>query len=195
MQWELLVGLLAIAITVLFGLTNISRTILTKADLLAGLFAFSKSASLGREITLNDLTSGYDTAEKILGKKRPKMTKIVPVGRCLIFGAGDGGKVLAARMLKKCIYNNIDFGAAVPIGFIDENQALWGTEIGLTEKRAKLPVFGGVDALGETIRSNSIEAVVVAVGNPEKTLLLRVNQICKEEKTEYHEFHLYFTTQ
>ena len=44
-DWEILFGLLGIAVSVFFALNGLTKRIATKRDILAALFAFSKSSN------------------------------------------------------------------------------------------------------------------------------------------------------
>ncbi len=85
--WELLVGLASVAISIFFGLNGITKTLnkrfdkldnrfdelnrrldelsrraVSKEDLLAAIYAFSKSSREGRAVGIEDLKEGYELA-------------------------------------------------------------------------------------------------------------------------------------
>lgn len=70
--------------------------------------------------------------------------------RALIIGAGDAGTQLARDMTR-------NDSKLLPVGFIDENPALWGMYV------ASLKVFGGSGALRRTVVDEGVEIVLIAI--------------------------------
>jgi exopolysaccharide biosynthesis polyprenyl glycosylphosphotransferase len=77
----------------------------------------------------------------------------------LVYGAGETGRLLAQRMLDE---HQLDL---VPVGFLDDEHALHGTEMkvrpGLDGKR--LPVYGGEESLRQAFAASGSAAVFVAM--------------------------------
>ncbi|MFQ6121412.1 MAG: hypothetical protein ACE5KE_16165 [Methanosarcinales archaeon] len=73
-NWELLIGLLGIAVSVYFGLNGFSKKfeelrkqVATKYDIIAVSYAFSKSSAEKRPMRFEDIKEGYELAEKWKG--------------------------------------------------------------------------------------------------------------------------------
>ena len=89
--------------------------------------------------------------------------------RVLIYGAGDGGELLA-RELK----NNIELGL-VPVGFVDDDPQKAGRMI------HGVPVMGGFDELDRLLLSSRVEVVVASTAKIDPGRWERVERSCLEK--------------
>jgi FlaA1/EpsC-like NDP-sugar epimerase len=73
--------------------------------------------------------------------------------RVLLIGAGDLGEGLMRQMLKtKAPCYKV-------IGFIDDDQGMWGNRI------HGLPVFGGINVLNSVLERHHVDEIVIAIGS------------------------------
>lgn len=90
----------------------------------------------------------------------------------LLFGAGTYGSVYAAYLNKK--YN--------VLGYLDDNSALWGTQI------AQLPVFGGIkELITNTVLSQTHVFVPIGNNKVRVKILAELNKLSFETPSFVHE--------
>jgi UDP-GlcNAc:undecaprenyl-phosphate GlcNAc-1-phosphate transferase len=87
-------------------------------------------------------------------------------GRVLIYGAGDGGALVARELL-----NNPALGR-VPIGFVDDDRSKHRTSI------YGLPVLGGSDQVESIIRDRRVSEVIVSSAQIQGNGLESVREVC-----------------
>src|SRR4030042_1191016 len=112
--------------------------------------------------------------------------------RCLIFGAGNAGKLLLERIADRCNHSNIKFGHFNPIGFIDDNKDLLGKRIVARtgKEEISIPVIGTSSDALDIIDSNKIDVVLVTMNKPNKSNLDKVKDACKKTKIECEQLQL-----
>lgn len=95
----------------------------------------------------------------------------------LIYGAGVVG-----RHLYKRIYHSPGLGIAV-VGFLDDDQQLWGKNIHIGEIRKKdgnIHVFGGMDKLAWLVKEKGVKEIYVALPNAAYQKNMDIVQACKK---------------
>jgi exopolysaccharide biosynthesis polyprenyl glycosylphosphotransferase len=94
----------------------------------------------------------------------------------LVFGAGVVG-----RHLFKRIYHSPALGLRV-VGFLDDNEALWGKEVHIGEIRRKIDhaVLGGLDKLAELKERHGIQELFLALPNATQDRNAQIVQACRQ---------------
>jgi FlaA1/EpsC-like NDP-sugar epimerase len=85
----------------------------------------------------------------------------------VIIGAGEVGDLVVRNFM-----HNPQMGYR-PLGYVDEDQSLWGRQI------HGLPVFGGLEDLPSLIEEMEVVEVLVATPQPSLRLLNRIVEICE----------------
>ncbi|HUT25932.1 MAG TPA: nucleoside-diphosphate sugar epimerase/dehydratase, partial [Sumerlaeia bacterium] len=85
----------------------------------------------------------------------------------VIIGAGEVGDLVVRNFM-----HNPQMGYR-PLGYVDEDQSLWGRQI------HGLPVFGGLEDLPNLIEEMEVVEVLVATPQPSLRLLNRIVEICE----------------
>jgi len=88
--------------------------------------------------------------------------------RVLIYGAGDGGEMVARRMASDPLLER------VPVGFVDDDPAKWGRRI------RGLPVLGGSERIAALLADATIDEVLVASERISEERLAAVAAACEE---------------
>ncbi len=99
-----------------------------------------------------------------------------PTRRALIYGAGVVG-----RHLYKRIYQSPALGISIE-GFLDDDAALWGKQIQITEVRTRNGnvVYGGMDRLEDFVGQKKIHEVYVAMPAASYQRNLEIVQACRK---------------
>lgn len=103
-------------------------------------------------------------------------TKGIGVRRALIYGAGEAGQMLAER------FSRSPRLGVLPIGFIDDNAALWGKKIRSKSEEVKfnLPVFGGFDYMGKASLDHKIDELFISLPSVPQTRIAEIIRQCEE---------------
>lgn len=101
--------------------------------------------------------------------------------RVLIYGAGRLGKHLIKRIFHSPALD------IMPIGFLDDNEDLWGKKVHITEIHVRNPsnaveVFGDVSKLEEIVKEKNIHEVYLAMPTANYDRLNEVICRCRELK-------------
>ena len=86
--------------------------------------------------------------------------------RTLILGAGQGGEMLVREMLRT--------GAYMPVGFLDDNPAVKGSEI------HGVRVLGSIDRIAEMAEKTSATHVVIAIPSANNDEMQRLLEFCEQ---------------
>ena len=86
----------------------------------------------------------------------------VSLAPALLFGAGRAGSMTARSALRE------PAAGVLPVGFLDEDRTKRGSMV------AGLPVFGGLDSLGEAIRRTGARMLLITLPNPSGTAVRRI---------------------
>jgi exopolysaccharide biosynthesis polyprenyl glycosylphosphotransferase len=95
----------------------------------------------------------------------------------VIFGAGVVG-----RYLYKRIYHSPGLGIHV-VGFLDDNEALWGQEVKISEVNQRSPrtVLGGLEKLPSLIEKYNLKEIFIALPTATYERNLEIAQACRCE--------------
>lgn len=101
--------------------------------------------------------------------------------RVLIYGAGRLGKHLIKRIFHSPALD------VMPIGFLDDNEKLWGDKVHITEilvrnPTSKVEVFGDISKLPELVKRYKIHEIYIAIPSANYDRLNEIIRICKEHK-------------
>lgn len=88
--------------------------------------------------------------------------------RTLIYGAGEAGNYLLSNLDQK------DKSTILPVGFIDDDEHLWGRKIG------QIPVLGGRDILELTLKDQRVDEVIIAIPSAEIDFIKEIYRRCQE---------------
>lgn len=99
-------------------------------------------------------------------------TKGIGVQRVLVVGAGDVGKAVLRTMLAR---RELGY---VPVGYVDDNPDRASVSLG------RLKGLGGTENLGQTVRNNFVELVIITLPWSEHDRILELVQVCKRVGVE-----------
>lgn len=88
--------------------------------------------------------------------------------RTLVYGAGEAGNYLISNLDQK------DKTYILPVGFIDDDESLWGRKIG------NVPIVGGGDILEFIINDLDIEEIIIAIPTAKADFIKSVYMRCKK---------------
>ena len=100
-------------------------------------------------------------------RQKPKERRETGI-RTLIYGAGEAGNYLLSNLDQK------DKSTVLPIGFIDDDERLWGRKIG------QVPVLGGNDILELTLKDQQVQEVIIAIPSADIEFVKDVYRRCQE---------------
>ncbi len=103
-------------------------------------------------------------------------TKGIGVRRALIYGAGEAGQMLAERFVRS------PRQGVLPLGFIDDNQNLWGHDVRSKsdEVKYRLPVLGGFDQMEEAASALHIDELFISLPSVPQTRIAEIIRHCEE---------------
>ncbi|MFZ2538106.1 MAG: nucleoside-diphosphate sugar epimerase/dehydratase [Oscillospiraceae bacterium] len=107
-------------------------------------------------------------AYQAVSNKKYSSSKNKNTVRTLIYGAGEAGNYLLTNLEQK---DKVD---TYPLGFIDDDQSLWGRKIG------NVPVIGGGDTLEFIIDDLNIEELIIAIPTAEAEFVKDIYMRCKK---------------
>lgn len=90
----------------------------------------------------------------------------------LVYGAGDAGALVVRELLNNRAHN------LRPIGFIDDEPAIWGSRI------QGFPVLGGIEDLPRLIAERNVEVIVLSTGKVADERLERLSELARDSGTE-----------
>ncbi|SDM84763.1 polysaccharide biosynthesis protein [Acetanaerobacterium elongatum] len=96
--------------------------------------------------------------------------------RVLIYPAGEMGRYLCDKLLSN------PAEPRVPVAFIDDNKALHGKRFN------GVKVVGGFKSLGLTLRSHSVDEVIIALPGADAELVKRIVTVCRQQRVEVSRF-------
>ncbi|WMJ22585.1 nucleoside-diphosphate sugar epimerase/dehydratase [Paludicola sp. MB14-C6] len=88
--------------------------------------------------------------------------------KTLIYGAGEAGNYLMTKLAQKQNNNTI------PVGFIDDDKALWGLKIG------QVPVLGGEDILEFVIKDLNVKELIIAIPSADVDFIKQIYMRCQK---------------
>ncbi len=104
---------------------------------------------------------------------RPKKRDLQREGiRTLIYGAGEAGNYLLSNL------NTKEYADVFPVGFVDDDESLWGREIGAVK------VLGGRVRLEAILREAEVQEVIVAIPTASWEFLKDICQTCRKYQVE-----------
>lgn len=113
------------------------------------------------------LLGGPRLGYRLLKDHRFRLANIHPDSRrVLVVGAGRAGETLVRDMLRE--------GENVPVGFIDDNNALHDARV------QGLPVFGGLERLLEIARQYEVGLIAIAIPSATNTQMQRMVEVCEQ---------------
>lgn len=105
------------------------------------------------------------TVSQARRKKKGKKSEGV---RTLIYGAGEAGNYLLTKLFEE------ETQTVFPVGFVDDNQSLWGRRIG------QVPVVGGGENLELFLDDLSVQEVVIAIPSADPRFVKDIYLRCQK---------------